>query len=99
MRRLFFLLLALLSMICAVPVHSQLMKRAGEFLSTALEDGEADSLADTPGSIEERIRRDSLRLHEMTLQLQEMKLKEITLNAQLNDATGRNHKADSIKKA
>lgn len=99
MRRLFFLLLALLSIICVVPVHSQLMKRAGEFLSTALEDGEADSLADTPGSIEERIRRDSLRLHEMTLQLQEMKLKEITLNAQLNDANGRNHKADSIKKA
>ena len=49
--------------------------------------------------MEERIRRDSLRLHEMQLQLQEMRLKEIMLNAELENAAGRNHKEDSLKRA
>ena len=57
--------------IFAYQAHSQLIKKAGEFISTAFEESD-DSLMgeDTKNlPVEERIRRDSLRLHEMTLRL------------------------------
>lgn len=95
MRRIYFLLLLISVALCDVPAYSQLMKKAGEFLSTAFEDEKVDSLDGEGISMEERIRRDSMRLQEMTLQLQEMRMKEMTLNTELNNS----QKADSIKRA
>ncbi|MDE6716991.1 MAG: mechanosensitive ion channel family protein [Muribaculaceae bacterium] len=78
---------------------AQLIQRAGEFVRNAF-DTHADSVAAgdslTPA---EQLLRDSLRLQEMALRLQEMKLNEIMLRTQLADATGRNHTADSIRRA
>ncbi|MDE5790922.1 MAG: mechanosensitive ion channel family protein [Muribaculaceae bacterium] len=94
MRRIYFLLL-IIATFCATPAHTQLIKKAGEFISSAFEGESVDSLNEGNISVEERIRRDSLKLQEMTLQLQELKMKEITLNTALTN----NQKADSIKRA
>ena len=99
-KRLTILFIIIAGLCTATPAYSQLIKKAGELLTTALEE---DSAAFEDGgkalTVEERIRRDSLRLHEMQLQLQEMRLKEIMLNAELENAAGRNHKEDSLKRA
>ncbi|MDE5868938.1 MAG: mechanosensitive ion channel family protein, partial [Muribaculaceae bacterium] len=81
--------------------HSQLIKKAGEFISTAFEESD-DSLMgeDTKNlPVEERIRRDSLRLHEMTLRLKEMEMKSLMLQTELDNANNRSFREDSIKRA
>lgn len=102
MRYLFFFLLFLSGFICdPTQVHGQLIQKAGEMVRTVFDDPDSDSLSGGSGrqlSVEERLRRDSLRLNEMTLQLQEMKMKEILLNNELTNATNRNREADSLKR-
>lgn len=78
----------------------QLIKKAGEIVRNAFENEPADSSTgekDIP--VEERIRLDSMRIHEMSLRLQEMKLKEALLEAELNNTQSRNNIDDSIKRA
>ena len=102
MRRLLLLLFIFAGIaLTRLPASSQLMQKAGELLSTAF-DGPGDSLnasGEEILTVEERIRRDSLRLYDMKLKLQEMQMKEILLRTELDDAKGRNQKADSIKRA
>lgn len=54
----------------------------------------------TPDSLtpEARLRLDSLRMEELALQIQEMKLNEIVLRTQLDDARHSNTAADSLKR-
>ncbi|MDE5595711.1 MAG: mechanosensitive ion channel family protein, partial [Muribaculaceae bacterium] len=88
-------LLLLLSVLTSSgTVQAQLFERAEQLIQTAFSDNSSDSL-----TVEERYRRDSVRLHEMTLQMQEMKLNEILLRNELDNALNRNHKADSLKTA
>ncbi|MDE7414082.1 MAG: mechanosensitive ion channel family protein [Muribaculaceae bacterium] len=97
MRRIYFLLVFILTSMTfsVMPAHSQLMEKAGEFLSDAFAGTPSDTVGSGKLSAEERLHRDSLKLQELTLQLQEMKLKEITLSQQLDNS----HKADSIHRA
>ncbi len=88
------LLLLLSVLTSANTVQAQLFERAEQLIQTAFSDNSSDSL-----TVEERYRRDSVRLHEMTLQMQEMKLNEILLRNELDNALNRNHKADSLKTA
>ncbi len=94
MRRIYFLVILILSFCYAPSAQSQFMQKAGEFLSAAFDGEEEDSLSGKQVTMEERIKRDSIKLHEMTLQLQEMRMKEMTLNTELN----KNYIADSLKR-
>ena len=88
-------LLLLLSLLTSANnVEAQLIERAEQLFQTAFSDSGSDSL-----SADERHIQDSVRLHEMTLQMQEMKLNEILLRNELNNARNRNHVADSMKMA
>lgn len=102
MRRFGIILIAffLMTGLCG-PVSAQLIKNAGNFVRTALEGETSDSLDDrheAPLSAEERMHRDSLRMQELSLHLQEMKMQEILLRTELDNANGKNHKEDSLKR-
>ncbi|MDE6581303.1 MAG: mechanosensitive ion channel family protein, partial [Duncaniella sp.] len=87
--------LAIIITILLFPAASgaQIIKRAGELIQSAIDDTRTDSL-----SVDEMTRRDSIRMHEMELELQELKLNEIVLRTELADALNHNHIADSIKR-
>ncbi len=97
-RKPFFTILLLLFLSIPSLSHAQLIRKAGELIQTAIDDIKTspqevmDSLSD-----EARTIRDSIKMHEMELQLQEMKLNEIVLRTELADALNHNHIADSIK--
>lgn len=101
MRRLSALFLLLIG-IFAADLHGapQLIEKAGQLIQTALGETRGDSVvsaeADTL-TVEERYRRDSVRLQELTLELQEMKLNEILLRTELDNAINNNHTADSLR--
>ena len=84
------LFIGLLSM--AINSQAQLIERAGQLIQTAFTETPADTL-----SAEGCHMRDSVRIHEMALQIQEMKLNEILLRNELDNTRNRNHKADSLK--
>ncbi len=90
----YFLLLGIIFF--NIPSHAQLIRKAGEILQSAFTDAQVDSIAETL-PVEERIRLDSIRLHEMTMQLQEMKMQEILLRSELDEARNINNIADSLK--
>lgn len=103
MKRLSVCLLVMAGMLaCSFCVNAQLMRRAEQLIQTALGDVRSDSLnaasADSL-TIEERYRRDSVRLQELELQIQEMKLTEILLRSELDNAVSHNQVADSLKLA
>ncbi|MDE6370492.1 MAG: mechanosensitive ion channel family protein [Duncaniella sp.] len=95
-----YLLLLLVALSCGFKAHAQLIKKAEQFIQTALSESRPDSLAaaDTL-SLQERYHRDSLRLLEMELHMQEMKLNEIILRSQLDSAVSHGVMADSIRLA
>lgn len=97
---LYFLLVAVMTAL-SVPVRAQLIERAEHLILSAFNDATADSnsVRKTPDSltIEERHRQDSVLILEMELQIQEMKLNEILLRSQLDDARNQSHTADSLK--
>ena len=81
--------------------QAQLIEKAEQLLQTASNEPRSDSfpatIADTL-TVEARHRQDSVRLQEMALQLQEMKLNEIVLRTELDNI--RNLKTtDSLKRA
>ncbi|MDE5887828.1 MAG: mechanosensitive ion channel family protein [Muribaculaceae bacterium] len=91
-----FLFLFIIMIACPPIAEGQFIKRAGEMLQTAFEENAADTAA---LSADERAKLDSIRLHELTLQIQEMKLNEMALRSELDDARGKHHKEDSLKRA
>ena len=78
---------------CGLQANAQLLERAESFIRSAL--NEADT-ASTEVSVEERLRRDSMRMRDMELELQEMKLNEIMLRAEIDNALHRSQAADSM---
>lgn len=82
------------------PAEGQLIKKAGELFQTAFEDEAGDTTAkdDQSLTVEERLHRDSLRLQEMQMQLQEMKLKGLLLQTELDNAHNRTQRDDSLKR-
>lgn len=97
MKRLQVIILFVIGLsVIVLPAHAQLMKKAEELLKTVQKETRTDSLKGASGdtlSIEERLRGDSMRLQEMALQIQEMKLNEILLRSQLEA----NQMSDSLK--
>lgn len=82
-------------------VQPQLIKKAGQFIQTAFDDNrqpDTVSAASEVIELEEELKADSVRLQEMTLQLQEMKLNEILLRAELDRERNMNQIADSLKR-
>lgn len=72
------------------------------FISSPAIAQSTDSLATEPSSITDadaRRHQDSIRLQELELQLQQMKLNEIVLRTNLNDVRQSHSSTDSIKKA
>lgn len=85
-----------------IQAQAQLAQKAEKLLQTAFSEAgsgaHAAAAADTP-TLEERYRRDSVRMQEMALQLQEMKLKEILLRTELDNTRNKKHRTDSLKRA
>lgn len=84
------------------PARAQLIEKAEKLIQTAINEPRPDSLPTVPTdtlTVEERHRQDSIRIQEMALQLQEMRLNEIVLRTELDDAHNRNQATDSLKRA
>ena len=98
-----FIMTILMSLMicCHLDLHSQIIRKVGEHLLPVKENASADS-SDMAGyralSPEDRIKADSVRMLEMTLQIEEMKLNEILLKTKL-DENNQLHMADSLKRA
>ena len=89
-----------MSFILSEDACSQIIRKAGELLMSSgsfhndsVSDGSSGRM--TP---EERIKADSLRMLQLTLQLEEMKLNELLLKSKL-EANSQIHAADSLKRA
>lgn len=80
------------------PATSQIREKAEGLLNAVIADNKhADTPADTL-ALEEKHRQDSIKMQELELQLQEMKLNEIVLRTELNDARNIHITTDSLKK-
>lgn len=80
---------------------AQLKEKAQELLSSTLLSPAEETTPDTDSiSVPDSVHiRDSIRLEELAFQLQEMKLNEIVLRSELNDALHSHETADSLKLA
>ncbi|MDE7097275.1 MAG: hypothetical protein K2O47_07275, partial [Muribaculaceae bacterium] len=86
---------------CSSDLHSQIIRKVGEHLLPVKANVSVDTLhqADYHSlSPEDRIKVDSVKMLEMTLQIEEMKLNEILLRNKL-DENNQLHVADSLKRA
>ncbi|MDE6279393.1 MAG: mechanosensitive ion channel family protein [Paramuribaculum sp.] len=80
------ILLPIVVAVVNVSAQTNLLKKAEHIIETAIGESAVDSAAMAAGDSlygVERVRRDSIRLAEMALQLQEMKLNEIVLRSRL----------------
>lgn len=97
-RILHIIIVMMLLPVFTAELYSQsVIKKAGELVRSAFDSEQTDT-ASVPLTMEEKIRQDSLRLHELNLKVQEMKLNEILLHAELDKANNRNREADSLKR-
>ncbi len=103
MRRLIILIFILSGIFVGLPVsEAQLIRKAGEFVRNAFEGSPTDSthsVDDGQGDPTLRVLSDSLRLRELALQIQEMKMTELMLRNELAEARNRNQLADSLERA
>lgn len=106
MKHFVFHLTVCISLICMPwQGRAQLLEKAGDIISNALSnhphEENADSLSGDSVTLsqEEKLRLDSIRIEELTLQVQEMKLSEILLRTELDQAVNLNATTDSIKRA
>ncbi|MDE5795601.1 MAG: mechanosensitive ion channel family protein, partial [Muribaculaceae bacterium] len=83
----------------SIQTEAQLIEKAEEFIRTAFNEARSDSLPDDALTAEERYRQDSVRLQEMTRQLQEMQMNEMLLRTELANVRSQNHTTDSLKLA
>ncbi len=97
MRRIVMLVWLVVAWVMAPSAEGQLIKRAGEMIQTAFDGGSREGRADSVAALAAGQAQDSVRLREMELQIQEMKLNEIMLRTELDNALNRNHLADSLK--
>lgn len=83
-----------------LPAKAQLIEKAQQLIQTAIDEPVTDSIPAPNDSLEagKQQRADSIRLQEMALQLQEMKLNEIVLRSELDQARNLNSTTDSLKK-
>lgn len=97
----FLLRLVILAGISFLPTvsNAQLREKAEELLSTTLGNDPEEPVTPTDTlSLDEQHRKDSIKMQELALQLQEMKLNEILLKDELESTKNSNATADSLKK-
>lgn len=101
MKRTLLCIWILAGLLLPVSLGAQLKEKAQELLSsTLLHPTEDHATAPDSISVPDSVHiRDSIRLEELALQLQEMKLNEIVLRTELNDALHSHETADSLKLA
>lgn len=95
-------LILLILVTTAIEADAQLIKKAENIIKTAFSDsdkGTPDSVDLSSLSIEERYRRDSVRLSEMAGRLEELQSTELQLRTELALARNENQAADSVKLA
>lgn len=100
MKRL-MLCIAVLSAIFLMPSRatSQIREKAEGLLNAVITENKTDeAVVDSSAAVEEKRRQDSIRMQELELQLQEMKLNEIMLRTELNDALNMHITTDSLKR-
>lgn len=98
-RYLIFLITLLCITISQQETHAQsVIEKAGQLMRSAF-DTETPDTAAAPFTVEERLKADSLRLLEMSLRLQEMKMNEIMLRNELTNTRNRTQAEDSMKRA
>lgn len=98
----FLLRLVILAGISFLPTvsNAQLREKAEELLSTTLGNDPEEPVTPTDTlSLDEQHRKDSIKMQELALQLQEMKLNEILLKDELESTKNSNATADSLKRA
>lgn len=96
----FLLRLVILAGISFLPTvsNAQLREKAEELLSTTLGNDPEEPVTPTDTlSLDEQHRQDSIKMQELALQLQEMKLNEILLKDELESTKNSNATADSLK--
>ncbi|MDE5997472.1 MAG: mechanosensitive ion channel family protein, partial [Muribaculaceae bacterium] len=95
----FFLLLLVGSLSMPTSLNGQILKKAGELFMSG-RSNQIDSLnsQQTDLNVGDELKSDSIRIAELTLQVEQMKLNEILLKNQLEE-NNQHHVADSLKKA
>lgn len=94
------LVVTALAVCCSPQTEAQLIKRAGQLIQTAFDD--RSHSADSAGlkmTEEERLVVDSVRMQEMEEELRQLKLNEILLRSQLDNALNKHIIADSLRLA
>lgn len=92
-----FLSLFFVSIIFCVPLESQLVDKAEKFLH-GMQEQTSEAIANVTAGDSEKSHEDSLRIKELTLQIEEMRQSEMRLRAELTEAGNRNAIADSLKR-
>ncbi len=98
----FLLRLVILAGISFLPTisNAQLREKAEELLSTTIGNEPKEPVTSTDTfSLDEQHRLDSIKIQELALQLQEMKLNEILLKDELESTKNSNTTANSLKRA
>lgn len=80
------------------PATSQIREKAEGLLNAVIADNKPTATPADTLALEEKHRQDSIKMQELELQLQEMKLNEIVLRTELNDARNIHITTDSLKK-
>lgn len=80
------------------PATSQIREKAEGLLNAVIADNKPAATPTDTLALEEKHRQDSIKMQELELQLQEMKLNEIVLRTELNDARNIHITTDSLKK-
>ncbi len=83
----------------SMPANAQLIQKAEQFIRSAFNESESDTTSATSLSVEERYRRDSLRMSEMAGRLEELQRNELMLRAELDNVRNNNLADDSLKRA
>ncbi|MDE6802890.1 MAG: mechanosensitive ion channel family protein, partial [Muribaculaceae bacterium] len=97
-----YLLLAVALILPTFDASAQLLGKAEEFIHDVFDDNSDKSVATESADtldLLERYRRDSVRMQQIMLELQDMKLNEIMLRSELDNVRQKSEKADSIKLA
>ena len=98
----FLLRLVILAGISFLPTisNAQLREKAEELLSTTIGNEPKEPVTSTDTfSLDDQHRQDSIKIQELALQLQEMKLNEILLKDELESTKNSNTTANSLKRA
>lgn len=94
-----FLLTIIAVVASATSSNAQLIERTERLINSAFSGERNDSVFTDTLSLEQRLKDDSIRLQEMALLLQEMKLNETLLRTELDNVRNQNLCADSLKLA